>query len=175
MMKTLELQPTTESENADLAVADAVWVGTALMHQSTQSDHAFSTEEIVNFVIQNRLTTGAPKSIWQHVNQHCVANRKPQPNRSCMLFAKGRGDRRLFRRGDTPDPARVGAPTHPVWEKLPPHYAHLRDWYEKVWNKPSHVELDPLLALASTGRDMWSGMPVDEYVSSLREGWDHRA
>jgi hypothetical protein len=31
---------------------------------------------------------------------------------------------------------------------------------------------DPLLALAGSGRDLWSDEHADEYVRRLREGWE---
>jgi hypothetical protein len=165
--------PPTASSNADLTVADAVWIGTALLHQQEHSEGPFSTETIAAFVENHHLTKGARKSIWQHVNQHCVANRKPNPNRACMLFAMGGGDRRLFRDTDRSHPERMGGRTHPDWEKLPKEYAHLRKWYETVWNTTSTLpEIDPLLVLAGKGRGMWNGQSPDEYVASLREGWE---
>lgn len=173
MNSTMTESQIAESENADLTVADAVWVGTALLH----NDHGggpFTTEDIVQSVQDHHLTKGTYKSIWQHVNQHCVANRKPQPNRARMLFATGTGNRRLFRQGDRFDPERAEGRTHPEWSKLPPQYAYLSRWFETVWNKPdqpSQIE-DPLLMLAGTGTGLWGGGSVDEYVNSLRTDWE---
>lgn len=159
-----------------LTVADAVWISTALLHRQRPAQSQFSTEEIVASVEANHLTRGSSKSIWQHVNQHCVANRKPQPNRARMLYATGGGHRRLFRQGDRYDLAREGAPTHPDWNKLPAEYADLRYWYETVWSTATELSVhDPLLDLAGTGPDMWNGQTADAYVASLREGWEHSA
>jgi len=155
-----------------LTVADAVWVGTAILQRKVgkaDRDKGFSTETIVDFVQQLHLTKGAQKSVWQHVNQHCVANRPPQPNRSRMLFALGGGVRRLFRDGDRSDPGRKDAPTHPDWEKLPQQYQDLRRWYEEEWNRSVDGLNDPLLALAGT----WKDEPADEYVAHLRENWSN--
>jgi hypothetical protein len=162
-----------ELEGADLTVADAVWIGTALLQQSNERD-SFTTEEIVRSVRENHLTKGAEKSVWQHVNQHCVANRKPQPNRACMLTATGQGNRRLYREGDRIDPERIGGRTHPDWDKLPSKYAYLRHWHETVWNKPPQMAqlADPLLDLAGTGTGMWGTGSADDYVNSLRSGWE---
>lgn len=153
-----------------LTVADAVWVGTAMLQREigcAGRNQGFSTEKIVNFVQQLRLTKGTQKSIWQHVNQHCVANRPPQPNRSRMLFALGEGVRRLFREGDRSDPGRKDAPTHPEWAKLPQQYQDLKRWYEEEWNGADDGENDPLLALVGT----WKEEPADEYVAHLRQNW----
>jgi len=172
--KEVVTPPTEASENADLTVADAVWIGTAMIHHQTQGSGPFATEDIVDFVQARHLTRGAFKSIWQHVNQHCVANRKPQPNRACMLTATGHGNRRLFRDGDRIDPERMGGRTHPDWDKVPAKYAYLRQWYETVWNKPSEPSqtADPLLDLAGTGAGMWGTGSADDYVASLRTGWE---
>jgi hypothetical protein len=159
--------PAQAENDGDLKVADAVWVGTALLHEKTGQDDGFPTDEIVEFVRQHHLTKGAYKSIWQHVNQHCVANRKPQPNRICMLFATGHGSRRLFRPGDRPYEGREGAPTHPEWNSLPQQYQYLRNWYEE-WTRvtPSAMK-DPLLELAGT----WTDESADQYITHLRQNW----
>jgi hypothetical protein len=161
-----------------LTVADAVWIGTALLQRKAgiqNRDLGFPTDMIVNHVFSLGLTKGAPKSIWQHVNQHCVANRKPQPNRSRMLFALGGGIRRLFREGDRYDAGREGAPTHPKWEELPEQYADLRRWYEEEWNGvTAGQETDPLLALIGSGKAIWQDEPADKYVARLRSDWGDR-
>jgi hypothetical protein len=159
-------------ENENLTVADAVWVATALLHEEHPDAEGFSTEEIVSRVQWLRLTRGGQKTIWQHVNQHCVANRKPQPNRSRMLYALGKGVRRLFREGDRGVSEREGAPTHPQWSGLPQKYRYLEHWYEE-WSRPIRsAEEDPLLMLVGSGADIWKHTHADEFVASLREGWD---
>jgi hypothetical protein len=162
------------SIDPDLTVADAVWVGTAIMHEQYPQAAGFTIEDIVNRVVSLRLTKGGQKSVWQHVNQHCVANRKPQPNRSRMLFALGGGNRRLFRDGDRSDPGREGAPTHPQWNRLPEAYRYLEQWYEQ-WNRPAQtMEDDPLLKLVGSGTEIWKHAHSDEFVASLRDGWGER-
>ncbi|HWG18813.1 MAG TPA: hypothetical protein VN678_13170 [Acidobacteriaceae bacterium] len=155
-------------DDADLTVANAVWIATALLQREAGDSRVFSTEKIVQSVEELRLTKGVSKSIWQHVNQHCVANRPPQPNRACMLTATGRGNRRLFREGDKVDDGRRGGRTHPDWEKLPTQFQSLKDWYEKVWNAPSSEE-DPLLAAIGAGREIWADQHADEYIAELRD------
>ena len=170
-------------ESFGLTVADAVWVGTALLHQLYPNRSQFSIDEIVESVVKHHLTGGTQTSIRQHVTQHSVANRKAQPNRSCMLYAtrevgdQGDTHRRIFRDCDINriHPDRRGAPTHPVWERLPKQYAYLRDWYEVERKRGSEqVTTDPLLALAGTGRGMFGDQGADAYVNSLRNGWDDR-
>ena len=169
--------PTTLSETGaeeKMTVADAVWVGTALLHRmNPEHNGGFRTDDIVTKVRLEGLTEGAQRSIYQHVNQHCVANRKPMPNRQRMLFALGGGLRRLYRPGDPYDPARSGSPTHPVWETLPKRFSDLRQWYT-AWSGTSQevADEDPLLALVGSGKHIWADEHADEYVSRLREGWE---
>jgi hypothetical protein len=163
------------SEVGSLKVADAVWIGAALLQeQSADPNSNFSTEDIVEKVQGLRLTSGTRKSIWQHVNQHCVANRKPQPNRSCMLYATGRGNRRLYRTTDVPHEERRGGATHPAWDVLPAQYRYLESWYAE-WDG-AHVASgeDPLLAIVGSGRGFFGDVGADAYVSSLRQDWESR-
>ena len=157
-----------------LTVADAVWIAAALLQKQAGDDRSFSTEDIAVQTERLHLTEGAYRSIWQHVNQHCVANRKAQPNRACMLWATGQGNRRLFRSGDRPHPDRVGGRVHPEWGKLPPVYAELKEWYVSIWNhRPAAgQETDPLLLLAGSGHGQWDGMSAEDFVASLRTGWE---
>ena len=167
-------QPTSQPDtNAKLTVADAVWITVAKLHRAANNDAPYSTEVIAEETRRSGLTEGIPKSIWQHVNQHCVANRPPQPNRACILFATGHGNRRLFRNGDRRAPGREGGRTHPAWDSLPAEYADLRHWYEQHWNRtPLTPVSDPLLALAGLGTGMWDSLDADAYVDSLRTGWE---
>lgn len=173
MNKTLEAVDNKKSiiENDELIVADAVWIATALLHEQHPDAPGFSTEAIVKRVLELHLTRGEQRTILQHVNQHCVANRKPQPNRSRMLYALGQGVRRLFREGDRGVPERDGAPTHPQWSALPQRYRYLEQWYEE-WGRPIRpAEKDPLLALIGSGAEIWKNTHADEFVANLREGW----
>jgi len=152
----------------NLTVTNAVWVATALLHKKYPERDGLTPEEIVNLVKELNLTEGAEDSIWTHVRQHSVANKKPQPNTVCMLFDPGGGVRRLFRSGDTVYPGRNERRTHPKWEDLPAKYLHLRRWYEEEWNNAGVNGMDdPLLALVGT----WKDEPADEYVAHLRENW----
>ena len=164
--------------NAKLTVADAVWIAAATLQREAPNAE-FETQDIVDRTQELKLTEGAFKSIWQHVNQHCVANRPPQPNKACMLFAKGKGRRRLYRESTDHswrDPGREGGRTHPDWKDLPSQYSDLRHWYETEWNRASQTPIeDPLLAVAGLARGMWDGLDADAFVDSLRVGWEGRA
>jgi hypothetical protein len=177
MSTTLQAPHKQDESTYDLKVADAVWVATATLHRKRPSQQApFTVDEIVSQVIAMRLTSGTEKSIRQHVLQHCEALSKPQPNRSRMLYATRPTHRRLFCEGDRYHPGREGAPTHPDWASLPMEYLDLKRWYEEDWPKwassSSTTIVDPLLELAGTGAGMWGTGSADDYVDSLRSGWE---
>ena len=167
----LRQQPhSTTSAPLNLKAADAVWVATALLHELHPSRRWFSVAEIEEMVRRRKLSHCAEKTIYHHAQRHCVANLKPHSNRTRMLLEVGDGERRLFRPGDPSDSGRQNAPWHPVWNDLPAQYRHLQAWYES-WLKTSLKPADdPLLALIGT----WSYGEADEYVASLRDGWDDR-
>jgi hypothetical protein len=165
----------TPAGNAGLTVTNAVWIATALLHKTYPARAAFKRDEIVKLVLKLALTEGEEGSIQQHVRQHSVANKKPQPNTVCMLFDPGAGLRRLFRTGDEVYPGRNAARTHPKWNELPEQYAYLVRWYQEEWNSArSSAEVDPLLALIGSGKDIWKDEHADEYVARLRSNWGDR-
>ena len=153
----------------DLSAADAVWVATALLHREHPRKKAFSVQEIVQRVGSEHLSSRQPMTIYQHANQHCVANRQPNNARLSMLVETTDGLRRLYRRGDPIDPQRVGTRHLPDPASLPEAYRHLLDWYV-TWEKKNagDVSSDPLLALAGT----WTFGDGDTFIRELREGWE---
>lgn len=58
----------------------------------------------------------------------------------------------------------------PARDHVPGKYHRLLDWYEREW-APARAA-DPLLSLADRHRDIWKGVDADEYVRSLREGFE---
>jgi len=112
--------------------------------------------------------------VYVHVVQHCVANRPPNPGRYRMLYETASGRRRLFRAGDTYDPAREGSKTVPERDDVPSEYANLLDWY-RDWSRDmteDKIKNDPLLALYGSGKDLWADEHADDYIRRLREGWE---
>jgi hypothetical protein len=156
-----------------VTVADAVWLATAILQRASGPDSTFPPEQIVMVAVASGLSKGQQSSIRLHVSQHCVANRKAQPNRLRYLFATDEGHRRLWRKGDPWDITRDGAATHPAWEKLPTRFAEVQQWYEEEWSgSESEAKGDPLLALIGSGRHIWADEHADEYVDNLRRNWD---
>lgn len=158
----------------ELKVADEVWIAAALLHREHLEALDFAVEEIVERARREGLHKPLRRGVYVHVIQHCVANRPPNPGRYRMLFETGPGRRRLFRSGDSYDPAREGAKTVPAMEDIPSEYAALLDWY-RDWNRDSvedRIKNDPVLALRGSGKELWADEHADEYVRRLREGWE---
>ena len=153
-----------------LSAGDATWVATALLHRKFPEKSGFTVREIVQCVEKHELTALQPMTIYQHANQHCVANRAPNSAKLRMLLETPEGLRRLYRDGDPLDPRRVGSRQMPTLEHLPEQYRELLDWYQS-WNQQQDCSIqspDPLLALVGT----WSFGQADEYVHSLRDNWE---
>lgn len=156
-----------------LKVADEVWIATALLHREHPERTDFLVEEIVARAAKQSLAGSNRPGVYVHVIQHCVANRPPNPGRYRMLFETGPGRRRLFRKGDPYDPGREGSKITPNLQDLPDGYSGLLSWYNDWSNAEVRLtrEKDPLLAMAGSGKQLWSDEHADEYVRRLREGW----
>jgi hypothetical protein len=160
--------------SAEVKVADEVWIATALLHRKHPERSDFAVEEIVDCAKRERLASRLRKGVYIHAIQHCVANRVPNSGRYRMLIETSPGRRRLFRVGDSYDPAREGAKTMPEREEIPARYVPLLDWYRN-WSHDSveeRIKNDPLLALYGDGKELWADEPADQYVRRLREGWE---
>ena len=158
----------------EVKVADEVWIVTALLHREQPDRADFAIDEIMERAEQENLTGKLRPGVYAHVVQHCIANRAPNSGRYRMLYESGPGRRRLFRIGDSYDPAREGSKTTPEREDLPAKYRDLLNWYYN-WGQDGveeRIKNDPLLALYGDGRDLWADEKADDYVRRLREGWE---
>src|SRR5262245_50945922 len=162
--------PRSVLKDISLKVADAVWVATALLTREKPRRQEFTVEEIVDRVIHEGLFSGSRSSIYQHVVQHCVANRPVSSGRYRMLFATGKSKRRLFREGDPFVPTRQSAKVTPKRDELPEKYRNLLDWYLSKWGNRSQDEEDPLLSARGIAKGLWADEHPDDYVKRLREG-----
>jgi hypothetical protein len=156
-----------------IKVADEVWIATALLHRDNPTRDDFSIKEIEASVTKEGMIDEQRPGVYQHVVQHCVANRPPKPNNYRMLYETRPGYRRLFRIGDSFHPQRRGKIT-PDGNEIPPRYKNLLKWYES-WSRlqvERAIQSDPLLALCGSGRDLWADEHADEYVARLRAGWE---
>ena len=157
-----------------IKVADEVWIATALLHREHPDRVDFEIADIMERAAQEAGMQPLRAGVYVHVVQHCVANRPPSPGRYRMLVETTPGRRRLFRNGDSYDPAREGSKTAPAREDIPFEYAGLLDWY-RDWNQDSvedRIKNDPLLALYGSGKELWAEEHADVYVRRLREGWE---
>ena len=164
----------TATPGIQIKVADEVWIATALLHHEHPKRADFSIEEIMERLTKEAGREPLRPGVYVHVVQHCVANRPPNPGRYRMLFETAAGRRRLFRSGDSCDPAREGAKAIPASEGIPSQYSNLLEWYQ-AWSQDSveeRIKNDPLLALYGDGKDLWADEHADEYVRRIREGWE---
>jgi hypothetical protein len=162
------------ASEVQIKVADEVWVATALLHREHPTRADFEIEEIMQRATKEVAKRQLRPGVYVHVVQHCVANRPPNPGRYRMLFETAPGRRRLFRAGDSYDPAREGAKTIPAREDIPANYWNLVDWYRE-WNRDNEgdrIKNDPLLALRGSGKHIWADEHADDYIRRLREGWE---
>jgi hypothetical protein len=158
--------------SSSIRVADEVWIATALLHREQPAREDFSIAEIVARALKEGLTPGPRGGLRVQVQQHCVANRPPNPNRLRMLFATGRNTRRLFRAGDWFHPDRRDGRTAPDRGDIPPRYHSLLDWYRDEYAKDLGSNRNSILELVGLGKELWKGVDPDEYVRKLREGWE---
>lgn len=163
---------------ARFLAADRVWIATALLHLENPSREDFSLDEIRERGRKEDFVEERTNVFYVHANQHCVANRQPNPGNHRMLTETAPGRRRLYRTGDNARPGRTGKFV-PRREEIPSKYHHLLDWYEKwAGSAPSggrgtpKATIDPLLRLRGSGREIWKHEHADEFVRKLREGWE---
>lgn len=156
-------------------VADAVFVGAALLHIENPARADFSLQELEERTVREHLWHGNLGSISAHISRHCVANAVPNGGAYAILFETRKSMRRLLLPGDPIDPARLKGKKWPAREALPPKYAHLVEWAQERYESASkNVDLEWLGSLTvarGLGRTMANGASADEYVKSLREDW----
>ena len=178
------------SAESEVLLADGVWIATALLHREHPERLDFSEEEIKNRFLAEGLPRGLhPNSLPAHISSHCVANKprsrkldnpsKLQGGAYRLLYETRPGFRRLYRPGDDVHLDRIQprkpSKELPQWEKLPPKYRQLLDWYEE-WKQKSgkdpgspRWEDDPLIRLVGSGSHVWADEHADEYVNRLRQ------
>jgi len=164
---------TLERTRSKFLVADQVWIATALLQKEHPRRTEFSVSEIQERARKEGFLDETTNTFYVHANQHCVANRMPNPGNHRMLFETEGGHRRLYKPGDTCKPGRTGKIT-PEKDSIPAKYLYLLDWYSE-WTKsasPARRSMDPLLRLRGSGKEIWKDEHADEYIRRLREGWE---
>jgi hypothetical protein len=164
---------TLTSIQADIKVADEVFVATALLHRENPEREDFTIGEIVDRAEREHLFGEVRPGVRVHISLHCVANRPPNPGRYRMLYATADRRRRLLREGDNVHPQRTGK-TFPDPEDLPQQYHDLIEWAKKRYaaggSSPARW-LDGVFQTFGAGQEIWHDEDPDEYVRKLREGW----
>jgi hypothetical protein len=115
-------------------VADEAWLATALLHRDQPERHAFRVEEILERARLEAIQPPLRPGVGHHITWHAVANKAPKPARHRLLYATGRGERRLFRTGDDHHPDRTGK-TVPQPADIPERYRPLLDWYRAEYDR----------------------------------------
>ena len=117
-------------------VADAVWVATAMLHESEGIHKSFSKGRISDKVIKEIDSSKNAGSIEHNISVHCLANRpaRPMKDNHCKMYRESRGRYRLYRSGeDDRDPSRRGCHVEPDRERLPPEHRKWIEWYHRVY------------------------------------------
>ena len=104
------------STKVTIRVADEVWIAAALLQRENPDKKDFSVEEILERARDEGVFGELRPGVYVHAIQHCVANRPPNPGRYRMLFETGKTRRRLFRPGDSYNPAREDSKITPARE-----------------------------------------------------------
>jgi hypothetical protein len=166
---------------------DGVWIAAALLHREQPTRVDFASREIERRFVEEGFPEGR-SSYAMTISFDAVANKKPDPGKSRMLYETGRGRRRLFRHGDDAHPLRAGGAddyatrVRPRSQDLPERYRYLIDWYDSTWSgsaapgrrtaqAPVSQGDDPIRAMVGLGQGLWSEEHPDDYVRRLRENW----
>jgi hypothetical protein len=157
-------------------VADAVFVGAALLQLEYPDKREFSLKEIEERVLREELWHGKTGSISAHISRHCVANSVPDGGAYAILFETRKSMRRLLLPGDAIDPGRVRGKKWPEKEALPERYAYLVDWAKERYAAAARDSdsgwLASVLSARGIGRSLRESVNPDSHVRSLREGWE---
>lgn len=174
MNTTIELSNNVRT--IGLKVADAVWIATALLHDSHPEAAGFSPSAIREEVLRRHFTDKDQKTIYQHIVQHLVATKPKDPNSRKMLTEIENGLRRLYIPGDPFHPSKQNGRSVPKAEDLPRNLLKWLAWYE-TWSRnhspkrPPARAVDPMEALEGT----WTFGDGDTYLREMREGWEGRS
>ena len=156
-----------------LKLADEVFLVVATLHQENPDAEDFSVQEIMQKAEELNLNGNVRPGFITHVRQHCVANKPARPGDYRMLFATGRGRRRLLRSSDRYDRSRQGK-MFPEVQDVGMAFFTLIAWARVRYDKSGERKhkFAELLALAGSGKELWADEHADEYVARLRSNWD---
>jgi len=168
--------PIASYNKAGVKVADELFLIVALLHREMPERRSFAISEIVSRAAQEGLGGDRKdqRSLKQHAYEHAAANVPPGQGKYKMVFRETDNTIRLLRSSDHVHSERNGK-QWPVLHEIPERYHELVEWakrrYENDKGEPPRW-LDGLFRLRGLGKEIWKGVDPDEYVRSLREGWD---
>jgi len=182
------------SATVEISCAAEVFLATALLHQEQPGRSDFTIKEIVTRAARENVAGELRSGVSVHASQHCVANRPPNPGRHKMLYATGKHTRRLLLGDDDVHPERTGK-IFPDPGEIPERYMSLLDWTRERYERGGKLTsdyletskgntapastvqeserwLESLFELEGLGKEHWKGVDADEFVRTLREGWE---
>jgi hypothetical protein len=157
-----------------IRVADECWIALASLHRDHPDRSSFSASEILDRVKGKKVSPELRAGALPHIYLHNVANLPPNSATHRMFYKKEDGTFRLFKPGDEFHPKRRGK-TCPERGELPTEYQPLLDWYQRDYcgrtlrQTPNE---DFVLQMRGIGGEIWTDMNSDEFVLSLRSGWE---
>ena len=117
-------------------IADAIWVATAMLHESEGVHASFSKDRICDQVVNEIDSSKNVGSIMHNISVHCLANRpaKSKSDNHCKLYMESKEKYRLYRTGeDDRDPSRRACSVEPDRGRLLPEHHKWIDWYRRVY------------------------------------------
>lgn len=117
-------------------LADAVWVATATLHRKYGIHQTFSTAEILEEVVEQKIRSSKnPDTIQCYINADCVANHPyMQCNSNHSKLYKYKGKYRLYRQGsDTCHESKMHCRVEPDKHNLPQKYQIYIEWYRNEY------------------------------------------
>jgi len=161
-----------------LKVADELFLVVALLHREHPEEKAFEIAAILARARQEGLGEEREdqRSLRLHAYQHAAANMPPgRGGRYRIVFREPDNRIRLLRPTDYVHPDRHQK-FLPAYEEVPEKYHELLDWAKSRLESGSATDsttwLEGLHRLKGMGQQVWKGIDPDQYVRSLREGWE---
>lgn len=162
----------------EITCGTEVWIAVALLTRENPEREDFTVPEILQRLSKENVRGELRQGVPVHISAHCCGNKPSSPATLRMLYATGRSTRRLFNPlQDEAHPTRSGR-AMPDAGEVPVKYQELLDWWKKKigWvDEPAKAcgppqWLSGLRAMKGFGRGIYGN--ADEYVRSLREGWE---
>ena len=125
------------SPNPPVAMPEAVWMATAILHRDHGADELFTAGQIADVVADKNLCAKPPSraGLQAAITGTCVANTNAGSANHRLLYRAKPGKYRLYHKGDDYHKSRKGGMTHPGPKGLSPGHKDLVQWYKDIYNK----------------------------------------